>query len=86
MHACVEKERETWVGAGILNLKYAKFDDNWFEQSGVCGQPFVLSINLTTKHQNKIKQSLTSVLLIGLLERSVLMASTVLLVAGSATH
>jgi hypothetical protein len=51
-----------------------------------CGQPFVLSNNLTTKHPKKIKQSLTSVLLIGLLERRVLMASAVLLVAGPATQ
>ena len=48
----------------------------------MCGQPFVLCIILTSKHQNKINQLLTSVLLIGRFGRSCL---AVLLVAGSAT-
>jgi hypothetical protein len=54
-----ERERETWVRAGILDLKYTKFDDTWFEQGGMCGQPFVSSINLTTKHQYK-NQTITN--------------------------
>lgn len=67
-------------------MEHTKFYDNWVEQSSICGQSLELVIHLTSTDQKKNNQPLTSVLLIGLLERSFFMASAVLLVAGSATN